>query len=92
MARTMLDKVKMALRVTESDFDEEIRDLIAEAEEELARLGVSDNARISRKAEAYIKTYCRAHFSPDPENAAVYAEALIGMADELRRSTYYDGE
>lgn len=92
MARNLIDKVKMALRLSGSDFDEEISDLIAEAQEELERLGVSEAARESLKAEHYIKTYCRAHFSPDPESAPVYADALIGIADELRRSTYYDGE
>ncbi len=92
MARKLLDKVKMALRLSGSDFDEEIKDLIAEAQEELERIGVSEAARLSLKAEHYIKTYCRAHFSPDPETASVYADALIGIADELRRSTYYDGE
>lgn len=84
--RGMLERVRMALRLSSTDYDEELTDLIAEAEEELKRIGAGEDALASRKAAHYIKTYCRAHFSPDPETAAAYDEALKGIADEIRRS------
>lgn len=84
----MIAKVKMALRLSSEDFDAEVSDLIDEATEELERQGASDDALISKQAEHYIKTYCRAHFSPDAEQANAYANALTGIADAIRRSSY----
>ena len=86
----MIAKVKMALRLSSEDFDAEVSDLIDEATEELERQGASDDALGSKQAEHYIKTYCRAHFSPDADQANAYADALTGIADAIRRSSYSD--
>ncbi len=85
---SMVSKVKMALRLSSDDFDSEIGDLIDEANEELERLGASDDALDSKQAEHYIKTYARAHFSPNADAAKAYADILTSIADSIRRSDY----
>lgn len=65
---TMLNKVKLALRVTTDAFDAEITDLILAACADLGIVGVTalsttDDALLTRA----IITYCRAHFG-EPED------------------------
>lgn len=65
---TMLNKVKLALRVTTDAFDTEITDLILAACADLGIVGVTalittDNALLTRA----IITYCRVHFG-EPED------------------------
>lgn len=65
---TMLNKVKLALRVTTDAFDAEITDLILAACADLGIVGVTalittDNALLTRA----IITYCRVHFG-EPED------------------------
>ncbi len=63
----MLEAVKRALRLTVNAYDEEIVDLIAAAEKDLALAGVTmadmETDALVRRA---IVTYCRVHFgTPD---------------------------
>ena len=65
---TMLNKVKLALRVTTDAFDAEITDLILAACADLGIVGVTalsttDDALLTRA----IITYCRVHFG-EPED------------------------
>ena len=65
---TMLNKVKLALRVTTDAFDTEITDLILAACADLGIVGVTalittDDALLTRA----IITYCRVHFG-EPED------------------------
>ena len=85
----MLEKVKLALRITTSAFDSEISDLIASALADLGLAGVvnaEDNE--SPLITTAVKTYCKLHFG-EPENPArlqaLYAEqkAQMSMAAEF---------
>ena len=62
----MLDKIKLALRITTAAFDTEIEDLIAAA---LADLGLAGIAKLDETDPLILRavtTYCRANFgSPD---------------------------
>ena len=62
----MLDKIKLALRITTAAFDTEIEDLIAAA---LADLGLAGIAKLDKTDPLILRavtTYCRANFgSPD---------------------------
>lgn len=62
----MLDKIKLALRITTAAFDAEIEDLIAAA---LADLGLAGIAKLDETDPLILRavtTYCRANFgSPD---------------------------
>ena len=61
---TMLDKAKLALRVTVDDYDGEISDLIEAAKLDLSIAGVNllDYGVTDPLCERAILTYCRAHF------------------------------
>lgn len=61
----MLEKVKLALRLTVDDYDSEIEDLIAAALMDLGIAGVitSEDAIVTRA----VITYCRIHFGSLPD-------------------------
>lgn len=64
----MLDKVKLALRVTTNDFNSEINDLINAACGDLGIVGVpADSATTDPLLIRAIITYCRLHFG-QPED------------------------
>lgn len=58
----MLDKVKLALRITTTAFDEEIKDLIAAAEADLGVAGVNKVEESDPLIIRAVTTYCKAHF------------------------------
>ena len=80
----MLDKVKLALRITHSKLDSEINENIDAAKEELERAGVprdvaTDPEKYPLVARA-IKTYCQSMAALDQT-----------QADNLRKSSLYGG-
>lgn len=64
----MLDKVKMALRISTDAFDDELNDLIAAAELDLGVAGVVLPAEVDALVTRAIITYCKMHFGI-PEDA-----------------------
>lgn len=64
----MLDKVKMALRISTDAFDEELNDLISAAELDLGVAGVVLPATIDALVTRAVITYCKVHFGL-PEDA-----------------------
>lgn len=64
----MLEKVKMALRISTDAFDDELNDLIAAAELDLGVAGVVLPAEIDALVTRAIITYCKMHFGI-PEDA-----------------------
>lgn len=61
----MLEKVKLALRITASAYDDELSDLISAAKADLHIAGVEGAENDPLLSRAII-TYCRVHFgSPD---------------------------
>lgn len=62
----MLDKVKLALRITTTAFDGEISDLINAALMDLGIAGVATRPESDPLIIRAVTTYCRAHFGqPD---------------------------
>lgn len=62
----MLEKVKLALRITTTAFDEEISDLIAAAMADLRIAGIVSLEETDPLIIRVVTTYCRANFgSPD---------------------------
>lgn len=62
----LIDKVKMALRITTSAFDYELLDLIEAAQTDLGIAGVTLPASLDAICERAIITYCQLHFGePD---------------------------
>lgn len=63
---TILEKVKLSLRVVTDDFDEEIQDLIVSAEYDLGCAGIQYEDMDELILRAII-TYCRMNFG-NPDN------------------------
>ena len=62
----MLEKVKLALRITTDAFNSELNDLIAAAQLDLGIAGVVVPAEIDAIVSRAIITYCKIHFGePD---------------------------
>ena len=91
----MLDKVKLALRITHSKLDSEINENIDAAKEELERAGVPRD--IATEPEKYplvaraIKTYCQSMAALDQTQADKYMNSFKYQADNLRKSSLYGG-
>lgn len=63
---TILDNVKLALRVSTDAYDEELTDLIAAAQADLGIAGVIVPETLTPIVNVAIKTYCKLHFGePD---------------------------
>lgn len=75
----MLEKVKTALRITTTVYDDELTDLIASAQLDLGVAGVVPPATIDALVTRAIITYCKVHFGlPDD------AERLKRSYDEQK--------
>lgn len=62
----LLDKTKMALRITTAAFDDELNDLIAAAKTDLGIAGVTLPAELDAICNRAVVTYCKIHFGePD---------------------------
>lgn len=59
----MLSKVKLALRITVNDYDNDLNDLINAAKLDLGIAGVILPAPLDAICERAIITYCKVHFS-----------------------------
>lgn len=63
----MLERVKLALRVTTDAFDAEITDLIAAALKDLGIAGVTNEDTDDALIRQAVITYCRTHFGEPDE-------------------------
>lgn len=85
---TILEKVKLALRISHNLLDNEIADVIASARQELKRAGVSKaKAEGSDEiVETAIKTYALAYYSSEVKDSERYNESFKYQCDCLRKS------
>ena len=60
---TLLDKTKLALRVTVNNYDADLTDLISAAKLDLGIAGVELPSTLDAICERAIITYCKIHFS-----------------------------
>lgn len=63
----MLDKVKLALRITTNAFDDELNDLISAAQIDLGIAGVVIPDEIDAIVSRAVITYCKLHFGEPDE-------------------------
>ena len=85
---TIVDKVKLALRISHTLLDTEISDVITSARSEMERAGVnSDMAQgDSEIVETAIKTYALAYYASDVKDAERYQNSFSYQCDCLRKS------
>jgi len=85
----MLDKVKLALRITHNLLDSEITETVAQARAEMVRAGVpsdvaeSDNTLV----EGAIKTFCLYRFANDTKMSEGFFKSWEYQLDNLRKSS-----
>lgn len=63
----MIDKVKLALRITTNAFDDEIADLIEAALKDLGIAGVANDDTTDPLIIRAVITYCKCHFGEPDE-------------------------
>lgn len=63
----MLEKVKLALRITTEAFDDELKDLIDAAKIDMGIAGVTLPDTLDAICERAIITYCKVHFGEPDE-------------------------
>lgn len=89
----MLEKVKLALRITTNAFDSELTDLIAAAQLDLGIAGVVVPAEIDAIVSRAIITYCKIHFGePDDYDRlkASYDEQKAQLSMATGYTTWID--
>ena len=82
----MLDKVKLALRLTTTAYDTELTGYINAAKIDLGIAGVDLPTELDAIVETAIITYCRIHFGTPPDYDRLKAsydeqKAQLSMAD-----------
>ena len=85
----MLDKVKLALRISHTLLDGDIKDTIEVARAEMIRSGVSKAYANSSHplVESAIKTYCLYVYSNDEKKTQGYFNSWEYQLDNIRKST-----
>ncbi len=87
----MLEKVKLALRISHNVLDSDINSTIDAARAELIRSGVSAEKANSEDVlvEGAIKTYCLFVYTNDDKRAQGFFESWQYQLDNLRKSSEY---
>lgn len=91
----MLEKVKLALRITTTAFDSELNDLIDSAKLDLGIAGVVIPSEIDAIVTRAIITYCKLHFGePDEYDRlkASYDEQKAQLSMATGYTTWTDQE
>lgn len=84
----MLEKVKLALRITTTAFDSEISDLIDAALADLGLAGVAEKSETDPLIIRAVTTYCRAYFG-QPDDYERMKTAYDEQKAQLRSATGY---
>lgn len=93
----MLEKIKLALRISHNKLDGDINDNIAFAKQEMARLGIdATKTIIEGETEVMdpliytaIKTYCQYAFTTDLKAQEGYLTSWSYQLDCLRKTSGY---
>lgn len=84
----MLDRVKMALRITSNTFNDELNGLIASAQLDLGIAGVELPAELDEICKTAIITYCKMNFG-NPDNYDRLKKAYDEQKAQLSMATGY---
>lgn len=88
----MLNKVKLALRISHEFLDSDIQDTIDSARAEMVRSGIVKNKAYSEEDTLIlnaIKTYCLANYCSDEKKADGYRTSWEYQLECLRKSIGY---
>lgn len=85
---TILEKVKMALRITTDKMDDELTDEIEAAKLDLGIAGVKVPAKFDALINQAIITYCKSHFG-NPEDQDRMKASYDEQKSQLSNATGY---
>lgn len=85
---TMLEKAKLALRITTDAFDDEVTDLINAAEADLGIAGITNTEETDPLIIRAVITYCKCHFG-DQDDFDRYSKSYDMMKAQLMTATGY---
>lgn len=85
---TILEKVKMALRITTNKMDDELTDEIEAAKLDLGIAGVVLPSRVDALVTQAIITYCKSHFG-NPEDQDRMKASYDEQKSQLSNATGY---
>ncbi len=87
---TIVDKIKLALRISHDLLDAEISDVVTSARQELIRAGVNEIIANSDReiVQTAIKTYALQYYAADVKEADRYGESFQYQCDCLRKSVF----
>lgn len=86
----MLEKVKLALRIKNNKFDDEISDLIEEAKSDLKLSGVMKLDDTDPLIIRAIKTYSKANFGLANKDSEKYQKSYESLKEHLSLSGDYN--
>ena len=90
-----LAKIRTALRLSTTDADDEIEDIIEECRLDLEQIGVlksKTNDESDRIILGAVRCFVRWKFSLDNNDAAANRDDYMNLRDELRRRTEYNAK
>jgi len=87
----LIDDVKLSLRVSVPDFDDEIQDLIDSAKADLQLSGVVNLDETDPLIKRAITTYCKANFGYDNPEADRFQRSYDLLKMHLALSSDYTG-
>jgi hypothetical protein len=79
----LLEQCKLALRITHSELDTEVQELIDAAKMELQLVGVINYEDTDALIVQAVKTYCKAHFGYSNPEAERFKEAFESLKNHL---------
>ena len=86
----MIDKIKIACRISHNKLDGDIADSIAYAKSEMVRLGIrqelTEAAELDADIQEAIKTYCKSVYTSDKEMTERYRLSWEYQLDCLRKT------
>ena len=86
-----LDAVKLALRISHDQLDEDISQCIDACMADLRICGVQDPDESDPAILAEIKLYCRAQYTDDTDRAAAFMDRYNAMKGTLQIAAGYGG-
>ena len=86
---TILEKVRLALRITTNDFDSELTDLINACLKDLSIAGITQNDTTNELLIRAICTYCKMHFGDNMSDYEKLKSSYDEQKAQMQMSTGY---
>lgn len=88
---SILERLKISLRLSTEELDEELQALLDTARHDLIRMGAAEVDCETPLGQLARITYARAYYDPQAAEFERYLDCYKTMADELRKSTHNGG-